>query len=144
MGDEKTYIPKDLIDYASLREIDSLGDESYLLSRSSALEQVLPNSATVRCERSGSYQGEMVFVIELNGYLWLAHDWYGSCSGCDYFLSDPSGWAEDVLNRFYCFESVVDARTYLNQTMEYGFEEVELKGQANELLDDVIEQEYVE
>ena len=36
----------------------------------------------------GSYQGDWIAKIKLNGEILWIHDYYGSCSGCDAFQSE--------------------------------------------------------
>lgn len=48
--------------------------------------------------------------------MWLTHDHFGSCTGCDYCKGDPSGWRDDVLGSAYCFENLEDLETYVRNT----------------------------
>jgi hypothetical protein len=47
----------------------------------------------------GDYQGTLVFVISCQGYqpheYYYLRMWYGSCSGCDAFLS-TQGWGDEI------------------------------------------------
>lgn len=133
MPSEKTYLKKDLIDY-KVDELD-MDYEYQTYSRTTALDIVLPDEAEIYSVRDGRYQGELVLVVELDGYIWMAHDYYGSCSGCDYCMSNPVGWTDDMLRGMYCFPDVYSARQYLDNTIDFGYGIDDLQEQAEELLD---------
>jgi hypothetical protein len=114
MAEKTLYIRNDLGDYAD--ETVDLPD--YMRSREDALEQVLPDEATVKVSPMKGYQGTVVIVVWLDGYIWTTHDRYGSCSGCDYFMGNPKKWTEQQLREFVCFENEENAHHYLHTTMD--------------------------
>lgn len=131
MTNDKPYIKKDLIDWA---DSGKLAREH---NRASALEAVLPEDARVHYEKSGGYQGDLVLIIECADYIWVHLDSYGSCSHCDAFLSDRENWTEKMLREAYCFETVSDAREYLDNTDDWGWSADGLKEAAHEILDEI-------
>lgn len=110
MGDEKTYIKKDLDTF-----FEENPDTPRWPNRQDMIESYLPN-ADYDVLRVGSYHGTMAIVIKHEDYLWLANDGYGSCSACDYCQADPHGWANDVLASAYCFETLDDLKQYVRNT----------------------------
>lgn len=97
----------DLIDYAE--GLDSFKEEG---SRVDALMQVLPD-AKIDVERTGGWQGDIYIVIELDNKVWLLNDSYGSCSGCDAFLSNQTDWTKRALRSAIGFNSKISAIKYL-------------------------------
>jgi hypothetical protein len=143
---EQTYIKRDLIDYVDgdigtvLEDPDAEWEfDRYPRNRVDAVKNVLPEEATVHSTWSGSYSGEYVLCIELDGYIWIRHGYYGSCSVCDAYENDPVAETERICRGAYCFESVDDARTYLDTSVDYGWEENQMREQARGLLDDLEE-----
>lgn len=116
-------------------------DELWRYRRTTALEAVLPDEAEIHSAASGDYQGEMVHVIELAGYIWMAHDYYGSCSYCDGFIDNTVGWTTSQVRRFYCFEEPSDAIEYVGSTDDWGYEATELKPEAKRILTEEINDE---
>lgn len=88
--------------------------------RSKVIEAYLPdaNHATVKTD---GWEGRMAIIIRLDGYYWFTTDYFGSCSGCDLCLSDPHKWAEKVLSDAYCFETLEDLKTYIDNTDSTAF-----------------------
>lgn len=126
------YIKRDLIDHA---DVDvPLGRYP---DREAVLDAMLPEDAAAHTAKAGTWQGELVIVVEYDDHLWMAHDYYGSCAGCDYCIDAPREWGKDMLRTLYCFETVGDARAYLRETMEFGWEEMELREEATALLDEI-------
>lgn len=113
---EQTYIKRDLIDY-----VDEVSVEDAYSDRVHWVKECLPNRAAIQYWREGGYQGKLAFVIRLDGYLWLYNDYYGSCSGCDAFLSNEKNYIEDLLRGAYCFESEEDAIAYAESTDDYSW-----------------------
>jgi len=114
----KNYVKNDLIDYADVENIDRSG---YTSSRSTLLKESLGLSdRELKSYTYGSYQGTMLFVFEVGGYIWLLRDSYGSCSYCDGLLgsSDVRTYATSMMNNAYCFESKNDAVRFLNQVLD--------------------------
>lgn len=116
---DKLYKEKDLID-----EVQTPIEVGENHRREDALEEVLPNIAEIKTCRKGSYNGEISIVIRLKGEIWLYNDYFGSCSGCDYFLSDHNGWTEDMLRNAYCFETKEDAIDYMNNSEDYSWKKL--------------------
>lgn len=110
----KPYIKKDLTDY----EVDNpvVDDERYYTSRTDVIEALLPEEAEIHVHSTGNYQGSMGFVIELDDYLWLIKESYGSCSYCDGFIGskDEMEYGLSMLRNAYCLESKKDAHLFLD------------------------------
>lgn len=119
---EQTYIKNDLIDYADESKIEQAGNYDIgASSRMGALQHVLPDEAEFHVESVGSYDGESVYIIELDGYIWMAHTFYGTCSYCDSFLADPVATTESLLRKAYCFTTIDDAIRYIETTDDFGY-----------------------
>lgn len=106
------YIKKDLDKYA---DFDGFEEQS-LFRRDDALEYVLPESADIHSEKIGSYQGDIVIIVRFDSYWWFTDDSYGSCAGCDFFMSDSHEWTEQQLREFYCFGTLDDLENYVEET----------------------------
>ena len=114
-GESKPYIQKDLIDYGRIpTSVDAF-------NRAGWVEAALPEEASIQFRKSGGYTGVFVFVIRLNGYIWLFNDYYGSCSHCDSFIDREKEWTENMLRSAYCFESEEDALQYLEETDDFSW-----------------------
>ncbi len=125
---EKTYIEKDLSEYALISNLSGC-------SRNEAMESVLPNEAKIETASIGGYEGKLVIVIKLDGYIWMHNDYYGSCGYCDGFLENEKEWTEDMLRKMYCFKTVEDALQYINETDDYSWED--LKSKTKEILKEI-------
>jgi hypothetical protein len=141
---EETYIKRDLIDYVNGTVEDNIVDEDaeyefnrYPSTRPKAVRQCLPESATVHVESEGSYQGEQVLIIECDGYIWLRHGRYGSCSVCDAYQNDPVSETERICRGAYCFETVDDAVAYLETTEDFGWRSDELRSDTIETVESI-------
>lgn len=108
------YIKNDLGDYADTNIDDPDG-----YGRTPYLKAILPDSAKLSTYSTGGYQGTMVFVIRLDGYLWVIKEAYGSCNLCDGFVgrggSHKIEYAESMCRNAYCFESEDAAVEFLKQ-----------------------------
>jgi len=129
------YIKNDLIDYADMNGFHNYTGHK----RDDAIRHVLPDSATLFSEYRGSYQGELVLLIECDGYVWLHFDYFGSCSHCDPFLDNEKSWTEKMLREAYCFENSDDLRTYLDESDDIRWSFEALKDDIREMLDENFE-----
>lgn len=103
------YNNSDLLDYFDGEEFDE--DEDY--GRRSALATFLPDEADISFRNCGSHHGRMFITIVFEDSVWMKYDAFGSCEGCDYFLSHPEEWTKDALRGMYEFESLIDAITWI-------------------------------
>lgn len=60
-------------------------------------------------EEFGSYQGDWIAKVEINGKRGWVHDYYGSCSGCDAFEAEFSYRNEETPEKLAAF-----GKTYLD------------------------------
>lgn len=127
---KQTYIKNDLQDYADT----SVNWNNY--QRKRALIDVLPDEAVVEKSSTGGYEGELVLMVVLDGYIWLRHTFYGSCSGCDGFMGGTKSELMELLRGFYCFEHPDDAIEYLESTDDFGYSATGLKSKAIDMVED--------
>lgn len=85
------------------------------------MKAALPDEAKIQFLKSGGYDGRVVFVIRLDGYIWLFTDYYGSCDHCDNFIDRKRQWTDDMLRKAYCFESADDALKYIARTDDFSW-----------------------
>jgi hypothetical protein len=143
---EYKYIKNDLSFYSDEDKIDELqdatdyGSEPLITTRKGALIHVLPEDADVYVSKVGSYQGDMCIIVLLDDYYWFTNDNYGSCRGCDFYLSDPKEWTEQQLREFYCFENIKDMKNYVINTDSFHYyREDELRATSINLIEDKIQ-----
>jgi len=127
---KKTYLKKDLIDYVGSIESP---DENYY-NRQGWIEYNLPRDAKIQRWIQNGYQGKLCFVIRLDGYIWLFNDYYGSCSGCDAFMSNEEKYIDDMFRSAYCFPNEEAALEYIKSTDDYSWEGV--RSPAEEMIRD--------
>lgn len=116
------FLQRDLIDHADFdgtpwdfRVGEPFDVDSYTsvpTSRAEAVEAALPDDATVVFERSGGYQGYYALVVWLDDHVWVETGAYGSCGGCDSFLSHRREETARILRSAYCFEDEAAVREW--------------------------------
>jgi len=90
-------------------------------SRKAGLNKLLPNDAQVEMVRSGGYQGTLYIVVKHGESYYLLNDHYGSCTGCDLYMSDPEKWVKNVLTDSKKFETRLEAVKYLLDEESHGW-----------------------
>jgi len=135
MPDTNRYLGLDLEDYATDPPLEEQDDRYW--SRTNIIRELLPDTADVEVYSTGGYQGEMGFVIGLDGYYWLIKETYGSCSFCDGLLGadDSLEYGRSILRNAYAFDSEADARAFLREQDGYIWDRI--KNEMAGLLDEV-------
>lgn len=124
------YKQKDLIDKCKVKNYDSV--DGY--GRPAMIKACLPKKAELETNSIGSYDGKISFVIKLDDEIWLHNDYFGTCSGCDGFISKERSWVENMLRKAYCFDTIDDAIEYLQRTEDRSW-----KGYTGNLIKPTIE-----
>lgn len=120
MSEEKTYIENDIDEYVSWDEWNKDGSDFHP-NRKQALEEVLPRDARIHIARTGDWSGELTIIIELEGYIWMHNDYYGTCNLCDGFIDKEKEWTKKTLRKLYCFETISDAIKYVKNSDDYSW-----------------------
>jgi len=110
----------DLDQFATLsnvpKQTDGYGGPDRVKLLSMALDI---DSDEISVVREGGYQGTLLFIFEVDGYIWLLKDSYGSCSNCDGLLAAERGgsyrdYTRGMIRNAYAFSTSNDAIRFLN------------------------------
>lgn len=116
---ERLYLRNDLEDHAD----DTISSVEDQYSRAAIMRELLPERADVFVYSTGGYQGTMGFVIRnVDGYVWVLKEGFGSCSYCDGLLGadNAADYGRSMMRNAYCFKDESDAVQFIEEMRENG------------------------